>query len=331
MRQSLVPVILLAIVALSSSNILPIMSINELKTELGMNSQNDNTFSNKFQNRNILNDIYYKVSIGTTNDDLFPKIRKLPELKFAEWDNNRAVNDLNNILKNGNSYNGEGFRKEQWHNYPRQLDRLHKYLYDDNITVKRSPNPDDTADYTNEYVPKILDRNNDLSTNEFLVYSNNDDTPNIYDAAVATTNPFLILKIRLACLSNKLENNDVTKVAGAILSEDVSSIDNKEEEKLYTNEVNPSFEAVKVKREDMSGSQKKELTDNALNGKRSVKKRIFSLWSRLQSLNPKGHELQHRRHLHTFYGLPNSDGGGIISAETRATLMRPPGSPLRWG
>lgn len=65
---------------------------------------------------------------------------------------------------------------------------------------------------------------------------------------------------------------------------------------------------------------------------RAVHKRIFSLWSRLQSLNHKGHELQHRRHLHAFYGLPDSDGGGgTLTAQTRATLMRPPGSPLRWG
>lgn len=67
---------------------------------------------------------------------------------------------------------------------------------------------------------------------------------------------------------------------------------------------------------------------------RKVRKRIFSLWSRLQSLNHKGHELQHRRHLYALYGHPDSEGagsGGALTAETRATFMRPPGSPLRWG
>ncbi|XP_026764601.2 uncharacterized protein LOC113522945 [Galleria mellonella] len=327
MRQFLVPVILLAIIALSSSNVLPIISLYEVKTEpFDLNSQNDNIFSNKFQTRNILNDIFYNVPIGTTENNKYAKIRKL---KYDEWDNNRVENDLNNIKKD-NRYNGKGFRKEQWHNYPRQLDRLHKYLYDDNIIDKRNSNPEDTTDYMDELEPKFLDRNNDLTTNEFLIY-NNGDEPNIYDAAIATTNPFLILKIRLACLSNKLESIDLSKDISTILSEPSSSIDKKEEEKIFANELNPSVDAVKVKRENLSESPEKELTENDLNGKRSVKKRIFSLWSRLQSLSPKGHELHHRRHIHSFYGLPNNGGSGVISAETRATLMRPPGSPLRWG
>lgn len=73
------------------------------------------------------------------------------------------------------------------------------------------------------------------------------------------------------------------------------------------------------------------LAENPLTNNKSVEKRIFSLWSRLQGLSPKGHELHHRRHLHAFYGMPDSESGGTLTAETRATFMRPPGSPLRWG
>ncbi|XP_059047499.1 uncharacterized protein LOC131842944 [Achroia grisella] len=329
MRQFLVPVILLAIIALSSSNVIPIMSLYQHKTEpFHYSSQDDNILSNKFHNRNILNEIFYNQPMRIMDKEKYLKVRKLPLLKYSQWDNNEDHTDLN-IIKKDDSYNGEGYRKEQWHNYPRQLDRLHKYLL--NNVDKRNSNSDDTADYISEIDPKTLDRSNDLTTNEFLVYNNNDDSPNIYDTAVATTNPFLILKIRLACLNNKLENTDFTRDIGTILSEAPQSIDKKEEEKILTNDLNPSIDAVKVKRENLNESREKELTDNALNGKRSVKKRIFSLWSRLQSLSPKGHELHHRRHLQALYGLPNGDGSGIISAETRATLMRPPGSPLRWG
>lgn len=73
------------------------------------------------------------------------------------------------------------------------------------------------------------------------------------------------------------------------------------------------------------------LAGNSSGRKKAVKKRLFSLWSRLQSLSHRGHELHHRRHLHAFYGLPDNKGNGIVTAQTRATFVRPPGSPLRWG
>ncbi|XP_053600675.1 uncharacterized protein LOC128669689 isoform X2 [Plodia interpunctella] len=324
MRQSLVPVILLATVALSSSNVLPIMSINHLDSEpLGFNSPNANTFKD---NNNILSGLFYKISVGTSLKDHLPKVQKLPEAKFEDFDNNRGEAKLN-VLSKDESYNGEGYRKEQWHNYPRQLDRLHNYLYGQHRTDKRNPDPDNPDNGNYELVPEIH-RSNDLTTNELLLY-NNGDTQNIYDTFFPNTNPFFILKIRLACLSNKLENTDLEKKYVQTLSEPDSSFDIKED-KVYRNEINPSIDAVKVKREDVSESQSVD-EGEPLNGKVTVKKRLFSLWSRLQSLNHKGHELHHRRHLHAFYGLPDGDGNGILTAETRASLMRPPGSPLRWG
>ncbi|XP_013183305.1 uncharacterized protein LOC106129324 [Amyelois transitella] len=321
MRQSLVPVILLATVALSSSNVLPFMSINRLETEpLGFNSPNDNIFRD---NKNIFNDLFYKISIGTSLNNPIPKVQKLPKIKFDDFDNNRGEAEFNSLSKD-QSYNGEGYRKKQWHNYPRQLDRLHNYFYGRHRAHKRNPDPDDPDKGSYEIVPETH-RSNDITTNEYIVYSD-DGAQSIYDTVIANTNPFLILKIRLACLSNKLKNTGETKQTGLALP-DYNL--NENDDKLLTNEINPSMDAVKVKREDISGLQG-SMEVERIDGKRTVKKRLFSLWSRLQSLNHKGHELQHRRHLHAFYGLPE-DGNGVLTAETRATLMRPPGSPLRWG
>lgn len=62
------------------------------------------------------------------------------------------------------------------------------------------------------------------------------------------------------------------------------------------------------------------------------KRRMFSMWSRLQSLNPKGHELHHRRHMHAYYIQSAADSNsGIVNAVVPRTPSRPPGSPLRWG
>lgn len=258
MRQSLVPAILLATVALSSSNVLPPMSTNVLETDpADINSpQNDNIFSNRLQNSNIFNDLFYKVSIGSPLYEKFPKVRKLPKVEFADLDNNHE--DENLINKDAN-YNGEGFRKEQWHNYPRQLDRLHKYLYQYHSTDKRNLDPDNPkTDYvSDDSFQKFLNRFNDLATNEFLSTYSNDHAQNVYDTVIANTNPFLILKIRLACLNNKLGNIDLDK-ATDMTSYEVETSNDDKDEKTLTNEINPSIDAVKVKREDISGSQNRD-------------------------------------------------------------------------
>uniref|UniRef100_A0A2A4JJ50 Uncharacterized protein n=1 Tax=Heliothis virescens TaxID=7102 RepID=A0A2A4JJ50_HELVI len=319
MRQYIVPVLLLAIVALSSSNVLP-MSLNDLNREqVGFDSQhNDNAFSDRYPTRNILDEIY-KMYVAQDNK---PGSQNNLQQKYDE--DNNLNDDIYNILSKDDNYNGEGFRKEQWHNYPRQLDRLHQF-YEHN-TDKRNFDPDPNNEGNiEEIAPDNPDTN--YITNEFHLDSN-PGTNNVYDAVIGATNPLLILKMRLARLNKDIDNANAHYAN--LINSGLESNNLREDEKNEFRNENPEANAIKVKREGVASSQNNELTDNPTQNK-TVNKRIFSLWSRLQSLNHKGHELQHRRHLHAFYGLPDSDGGGALTAETRATLMRPPGSPLRWG
>ncbi|XP_063837172.1 uncharacterized protein LOC135086317 [Ostrinia nubilalis] len=329
MRRSLVPVLLLTTVALSSSNVLPLVSINKIDAEqLGLGSQqDDNIFSFRNHPRNILNDIFYTVSIATSQNGRQNKVQKLPQLQYVD---NNQINDEPIKSNKKDKYNGEGYRKEQWHNYPRQLDRLHKYLYEHHNADKRNPDPDDpyaTDDYADGPVQK---NSNEVKANEMQT-NNNDDLQNEYDAVVAVANPFLIFKIRLACLNSNLKDNNVNKYSEIAASDPEYIPGNRDEENYIENEINPQNSVTKVKREEMA-PQITQVSESNMTKNRAVKKRIFSLWSRLQSFNHKGHELQHRRHLHAFYGLPDGgDTGGVLTAETRATFLRPPGSPLRWG
>ncbi|CAB3236988.1 unnamed protein product [Arctia plantaginis] len=315
MAQCFIPVLLLATVALSSSNVLP-MTMNHISKEsLALNGQyNDNIFSNRYQTRNVLNEIYKLYENKPTMSKL--------QLTFADPDNNGE--DILSIFNKNDNYNGEGFRKEQWHNYPRQLDRLHQTKEYNN--EKRNFEPDPSKEqYTEEIAPG--DHNVNDITNEYHLDTNT-DTNDVYEAVIAA-NPLLILKIRLACLNKDVENAN-THYANLLSSE--LEFNNMKDDELnaHIRNDNPAMNVIKVKREDVFSTQGGK-SDNASTENKVVNKRIFSLWSRLQSLNHKGHELQHRRHLHAFYGLPDSDGGGTLTAETRATFLRPPGSPLRWG
>ncbi|XP_026725846.1 uncharacterized protein LOC113492550 isoform X2 [Trichoplusia ni] len=311
MPQYIVTALLLALVALSSSNVLPV-SISDLNREpLGLDGHSDNTYSNRYQSKNVLDEIYNMYVERENRPGLINKL----QLKYTDTDN-KQNDDIFSIINKDDNYNGEGFRKEQWHNYPRQLDRLHEF-YGRNAEKRNfDPDPDDDQ-YTAEVAPD--DRDTADKTNEYSSLNSIPDSK-VYDTVLTPTNPFLILKIRLACLNKDIDNGKF-----ATLITGLESNYQKEDER---NE-NPEVNVMKVKREDIPSSQNNELTDNTT--QKVVNKRIFSLWSRLQSLNHKGHELQHRRHLHAFYSLPDSDGGGTLTAETRATLMRPPGSPLRWG
>ncbi|XP_030035126.2 uncharacterized protein LOC115451071 isoform X2 [Manduca sexta] len=332
MNQVLIPLLLLATAAFSSSNVLPMLSTNHLQRQpFGLKSQNiDNIFSNRQDSRSILNSILYEIPSET------PENGKLKSIMYNTIADNNQAEYYNAIIKN-DKYNGKGFRKEQWHNYPRQLDRLHNYFYEPYNVDKRNLDPDDPDDNNEQ---NIQYRNINDITNEFRVDSD-DDSHNIYDAFVATTNPLLIFKIRLACLSNNIANTDTNQYLNDYpltledvaneLKEENENYEKDNEEMKNLNEENPMFDVVKVKRKTSDATNDNKLGKTQLAGNKAVSKRIFSLWSRLQSLNHKGHELFHRRHLHAFYGMPDSDGSGVLTAETRATLMRPPGSPLRWG
>lgn len=242
MGQYIVPVLLLAIVALSSSNVLP-RSINDFNREqLGYDSQNDNTFSDRNERRNILDQIY-KMYVA---QQLKPESINDLQPKYADVDNNQD-DDIFNILNKDDNYNGEGFRKEQWHNYPRQLDRLHNFYGRD--TDKRNFDPDPNKEqYTEEVAP---DR-----TNEIYIDSK-PATNNVYDAVVAAPNPLLILEMRLACLNKDIGNANAQY---ANLIDGGLETNVREDDKNEFRNENPEVSVIKVKREGVTSSQSNEST-----------------------------------------------------------------------
>ncbi|XP_045761302.1 uncharacterized protein LOC123864723 [Maniola jurtina] len=314
MRRSLLPVILVTTITLSSSNVLPILSISKLNTEPLLDDQDsDNTFNNKHTNVNP--NIFYKVFIETPKAN---PLKKSQLLRSNYMDNdNQDAKILNGKIDNEDN-DDEGFRKEQWHNYPRQLDRLNRNF---NAQKEFDKILLDTKDLEN--LKRIEDSHDNL--NQFM----HDDAESIGTDTI--DGPLLILKIRLAYLNNNINDVDSNNYLYSDLvplesNTDITK-DNVREENVFNE--NDIESLVKVKRKMKSRNQDFAFLENSTNDKKTVKKRIFSLWSRLQSLSHRGHELHHRRHLYTLYGSPE-DGGGTLTAETRGTMMRPPGSPLRW-
>lgn len=243
MRQSIVPVLLLAAVALSSSNVLPMMSTNQLESEIAVEGQqNDNIFSSRFNPRDILNKEFYTIPFGLPKRNIV-----LRNLENFNKNNNRPEESTNDVMNvnDDDYYDGEGFRKKQWHNYPRQLDRLQKFLFASHKTDKRTPETDDLDNPEGNDSTASSDRIDDISTNEYFLHS--DGRHNIYDAVVAATNPLLILKIHLACLNKGIKHslpteNELFQVEPKTISENKI-----EDEKLFSNKI---YLGSKVKREN---------------------------------------------------------------------------------
>lgn len=193
MRQYLLSLILLTTITLSSSNVLPILSINKVDSDTLLDDQEgDNTLNNK-QSR-INPNIFYKVFIGTSKDNL-PKKSQLSRLKYLDNDNNPERNIYNGLTANEDNFDDEGFRKEQWHNYPRQLDRLHKnsFIYKELEKILHANDLEQT-----QHKNKVGD--------DVYQYTSDDILGDFDSDAIA--GPLLILKIRLAYLTNNLNNHD---------------------------------------------------------------------------------------------------------------------------
>ncbi|XP_041974195.1 uncharacterized protein LOC121729675 isoform X1 [Aricia agestis] len=296
MRQSLLPLLLLTTITLSLSDVLPLTPVDQTEEPVDGDQEYDNTFNTVDNDRNI----FYELFKGTDSD----------KSKSRRKHKTYPVKIFNDATQSEN-YDDKGYRKEQWHNYPRQLDRLHRSSY--------------------EY-PEI-ETANDFDYSE----KNKGDDPIISEDILGTdidevAGPLLILKIRLAFLTNNMKNiksnknynTDSVELDSSALSKFYKDDDQKLTNRLDSIENTKREGAIKLKKKNQT------ITDTNPQERKSVNKRIFSLWSRLQSLSHKGHELHHRRHLYSFYGLPEG-GGGALTAETRASLVRPPGSPLRWG
>lgn len=242
MRQSLVPVLLLATVALSSSNILPVMSTKQLHSNtLGIDGQlNDNILSNRF-NTDVFNNIVYAAPTGTSQNYQLLK-------KYIKYDiNNDPAEDRFVDIVREDNYDGEGFRKEQWHNYPRQLDRLHKYLFEHQNANNHIPETGDNDDVnvydeSGDEIKKI-----DNESNEYVLNSN-ENVQDMYGAHVAV-DPLVILKIHLAYLSNQMKNSGLNNLQRLENKRHEVEID----EKDLTNHIDPG---IKVKQEGvMNGNQ----------------------------------------------------------------------------
>ncbi|XP_068629065.1 uncharacterized protein [Battus philenor] len=308
MGQSMLPILVLTTVALSSSDVLPILTDKDANQPFNIDYQeNDNTFSKRY--RYVPHNILYNKRIIQDKYITQPNINKITEANYVfDNDNNYEFKYLNQRLNKEENYDDEGYRKEQWHNYPRQLDRLQKlhYKHDNFIETPKSDDDDPIKSHIDDFI-----------SNEFRL--NGDE---IYDSD-ADIDPFLILKVQLAYLRDDLTNHDLNE--HQISSSPESDVQNEEDNKSISNIIDPTDYEANI------NTEKSKRNRGNLSNKKTVKKRLFSLWSRLQSLSHRGHELHHRRHLHAFYGLPDNNGNGIVTAQTRASFVRPPGSPLRWG
>lgn len=245
MRQFIVPVLLLAAVALSSSKVLPIISTNQLESVIAVEGQqNDNIFSSRFNPRDILNKEFYTIPFRVTHYTT----------KFNK-NSNRDDEINNNVVNDDDYYDGEGFRKKQWHNYPRQLDRLQKFLFTSHKTDKRTPETDELDNSEGNDLTASSDRiDDDISTNEYFLHS--DGRHNVYDAVVAATNPLFILKIHLACLNKGVKHSLTTEDEQFPVEPKTVTENNIEIENKFSNKINLG---TKVKRED----ELSLLTDNS--------------------------------------------------------------------
>lgn len=137
--------------------------------------------------------VFYKILIESSKDNLQKKTHPT-RLKYSVDDNNQERNFFDGSIDTENNYDDEGFRKEQWHNYPRQLDRLNKNLL------------------LNKHLEKIINiadlgkpKSSDDTRNLYNYL--NDDVYGNFDTDIIAE-PLFILKIKLAYLNKNIKNDD---------------------------------------------------------------------------------------------------------------------------
>lgn len=212
--------------------------MREKPESLGYGQTNDNIFSSKHQSSDDINDLFFKIDIDNQRQvDAHKNDYLNPDDDAAEEYN--APKDI---------YDVKGFRKEQWHNYPRQLDRLNKYLYEHFNSDKRNLEPDDPGDYSD--TEKSPESPYDITSNEIQLDDSYDSQKLVDEAnkAAAIMNPLIVLKIHLACL-----NKDVEFAGYPDRTADLegNQLRQNENEDFTSNigDINPKSSQVKVKRE----------------------------------------------------------------------------------
>lgn len=203
MRQNLLSILMLAAVALSSSNII----LDSSQARFHRSQINDNIFMN--DNSNMIDKLFCDNN-NLKADEKTLNLCRILKMKYnVNADNNRIKFD-NFDVESGFNDKSKGFRKEQWHNYPRQLDRLQKFLYDKSAYTDREGIPEVYSPISENVVDEnTIPMLNNENFYEIEPKKNIDKTNNIYDSVLTSTNPLLILKIRLAYLDKSLTNNDI--------------------------------------------------------------------------------------------------------------------------
>ncbi|VVC89576.1 unnamed protein product [Leptidea sinapis] len=288
----MLPLLLLTIAALSSTNELPLIEDQDLDDLIS--DQIKNTLNNRLPDKNKQRDILLS--------KIYRKLNLKPILSNGYGVHSSGDDIFNEQLSKEYIADDDGIKNDQGREYPTLLD---------GFGVGLETNPTSITKLI--HIPQKDDINDEDKLIELLLNSNDE---------IVTISPLLILKIRLSYLNNGLRmpgqgNNGQTN--------EIST--DSESGRLYNKILESGNNVVD------GDNQSLDLPTET--SKKLVKKRIFSLWSRIQGLH-RGHELHHRRHLHAFYGIPDDGGGGssksgTLTAETRATFIRPPGSPLRWG
>ncbi|KPI95545.1 putative maleylacetoacetate isomerase 1 [Papilio xuthus] len=251
MGRSMLPILILTTVALSSSDVLPIL-FNKDYIQPYNNKQDDNTFSDRYV---TTNDIFH--SKRTSQDYLAP----IKEINTMYPDtSNQDVKDINDNTNKEQNYDDEGFRKEQWHNYPRQLDRLHTRYKE--IGVDNLKSEKDDAESMNNF--------DDLTTDE-IIFDNGDGNRNIYDTIIAATNPFLILKVQLSYLRDDKNDKNEDFNDPPLISENNEEKNERNYNKALSILSDRDTNVVKVKREKPIKNHDNEISDEELFETESVK------------------------------------------------------------
>lgn len=240
----MLPILILTTVALSSSDVLPILFNKDYTQSYNIDNHDDDTFSNRHPHRDT-NMYYNKIP---SQDYLAVPIKEINAI-YPD-NNNQDVKDVSDNTNKEQNYDDEGFRKEQWHNYPRQLDRLHNYKEVRADEVK-SANPESINDF------------DDLTTDQ-IIFDTGDGNRNIYDTIVAANNPFLILKVQLSYLR---DNKDMSEYPSFPTNfEDNEERKDNDYTKAVSSVIEPVANVVKVKREKPIRNHDNEVSEGELFG-----------------------------------------------------------------
>ncbi|KAI8429690.1 hypothetical protein MSG28_000258 [Choristoneura fumiferana] len=318
MRRVIIPMLLLTAAALTNGVVLPLLRPLEASPSPSSLENENNHITQNAQTECEILKIFFCKNADWMNVNNQLKTWKM----FGDpTDNNPEGIDYNDYMIHGVS-DDYGSQKDPWIRFPRPFDRLQKALQNNYYDFLKDNAKEKSGKfgYFKKY-PPLQSVNTEQLQNQDIPITNN-------EAVYATyVDPFDFFKFRL--------NRQYKNMAYQHLYYDNPSTEvdlgKPEERKNWDN--SPLVEDVTVKRDGDSGPGQKEIPDNLVfneDQKSAEQKKLFSFWSRLQSMSQKGRKLPTRRYAFVYYG-PDGVRDGPLTAEIRASHLRPPGQPLRWG